>query len=175
MELTGTQIIAADRQTVWNALNDPETLKAAIPGCQSLEATEDGGFAAVVKQKVGPVSATFKGQVTLENLNPPESYTIAGEGKGGAAGFARGGADVTLTEVEGGTELGYKVEASVGGKLAQLGGRVIDGVARRLADQFFANFKEQIEGPAAPEAAPEDGAAEDAQGEKKAFWKNMFG
>lgn len=155
MDLAGSQTIAADRQTVWAALNDPDVLKACIPGCQSLEKTEDGGFSAVVKQKIGPVSATFSGHVTLDNLNPPDSYTIRGEGKGGAAGFAKGHADVTLAEAEGGTALGYHVDASVGGKLAQLGGRVVDGVARRLADQFFTNFKAHVEGP-------QEGAAEGA-------------
>lgn len=148
MELTGTRLIAADRDTVWARLNDPETLRAAIPGCQELTGNPQDGFEAVVKQKVGPVSATFKGAVTLENVIAPESYTLVGEGKGGVAGFAKGSADVTLTEVEGGTELSYSVDAKVGGKLAQLGNRIVGGVARTLADKFFAGLEDQIEGPA---------------------------
>lgn len=152
MEMTGTRIIAADRQTVWTHLNDPETLMACIPGCEELTGGPDEGFEAVVKQKVGPVRATFKGAVTLSNVNAPESYTISGEGKGGVAGFAKGGADVLLKEVPEGTELSYDVKAQVGGKLAQLGSRLIDGFARKMADQFFDRFKDKIEGPAQPDA-----------------------
>jgi carbon monoxide dehydrogenase subunit G len=115
MNLQGSVDIAAPRETVWAALNDPEVLKACIPGCQSLDKTSDTGFEAVVKQKVGPVSATFTGVVELTDLNPPESYRIGGEGKGGAAGFAKGGAAVRLEEIEGGaTRLHYDVEAKVG-------------------------------------------------------------
>ena len=148
MEMKGSRIIAADRATVWARLNDAETLKACIPGCQDLTGSPEDGFEAVVVQKVGPVKATFKGAVTLDNVNPPESYTISGEGKGGVAGFAKGGANVVLTEVEGGTELTYEVDAKVGGKLAQLGSRIIDGFARKMADQFFDRFREEVEGPA---------------------------
>ena len=148
MELEGSRVIAADRDTVWARLNDAETLKACIPGCEELTGSPEDGFEAVVKQKVGPVKATFKGAVRLENVNAPESYTIRGEGKGGVAGFAKGGADVTLTEVEDGTELSYKVDAQVGGKLAQLGSRIIGGFARKMADQFFERFQEQVEGTA---------------------------
>jgi uncharacterized protein len=158
MELTGSRQIAADRQTVWAALNDPEILKASIPGCQEMTGSPEGGFEATVKQKVGPVSATFRGSVALSNVVPGESYTISGEGKGGAAGFAKGGADVRLEEVEGGTVLIYEAKANVGGKLAQLGSRVIDGFAKKMADQFFDNFKKTVEGPEA-EAAPAAGAA----------------
>ena len=168
MELVGKRTIAADRETVWAALNDAEVLKASIPGCSELTGSPDEGFAATVTQKVGPVKATFKGAVSLSNVNAPESYTIAGEGKGGAAGFAKGGADVKLTEVEGGTELEYKVEAKVGGKLAQLGSRLIDGFAKNMADKFFQNFQEQVEGPAEP---GEDG--EDAP--KKGWFKRITG
>ncbi len=146
MELSGTRIIAADRQTVWERLNDPETLKQSIPGCQELTGSVDEGFEAVVKQKVGPVSATFKGAVTIENANPPESYRLVGEGKGGVAGFAKGHADVQLNEVPEGTELVYDVQAQVGGKLAQLGNRIVGGFARKMADQFFDRFAEQVEG-----------------------------
>jgi len=146
MELTGSRIISAERATVWKHLNDPETLKACIPGCEELTGNADEGFAAVVKQKIGPVKATFKGAVTLSDVNAPESYRISGEGKGGVAGFAKGGANVVLTEVEGGTELSYVADVSIGGKLAQLGSRLIDGVSRKLSDEFFDRFKTRVEG-----------------------------
>ena len=152
MELTGTRTIASDRETVWASLNDPEVLKACIPGCEELTGSSVDGFEAVVKQKVGPVKATFKGAVTLSNVNAPESYTITGEGKGGVAGFAKGGADVSLTEVEGGTELAYNVDAKVGGKLAQLVSRIVDVFARKMTDQFFENFQTQVEGTTEEEA-----------------------
>ena len=145
MELTGTRTIAADRATVWAHLNDPATLQACIPGCQELTGSPDDGFEATVKQKVGPVSATFKGAVTLENIAAPESYTLVGEGKGGVAGFAKGRADVALTEVAEGTELTYTVDAQVGGKLAQLGSRIVGGFARKMADQFFERFQDAVE------------------------------
>jgi uncharacterized protein len=146
MEMDGTRVIAADRATVWARLNDAETLKACIPGCSELTGSPEDGFAAVVTQKVGPVKATFKGEVSLENVVPGVSYTITGEGKGGVAGFAKGGADVSLTDVEGGTELTYAVKAQVGGKLAQLGSRLIAGFARKMADEFFERFQQQVEG-----------------------------
>ncbi len=145
MELAGTRIIAADRQTVWNHLNDPETLRAAIPGCESLEGSVAEGFEATVKQKIGPVRATFRGKVTLSEINEPESYRIGGEGSGGIAGFAKGFANVTLTEVPEGTQLDYAAEAALGGKLAQLGARLVGGVARRLADEFFDKFQAHVE------------------------------
>lgn len=144
MEMTGEYAIAAPRQRVWEALNDPETLKACIPGCETLTKTSDTSFEARVKAKVGPVSATFTGAVTLQDLNPPVSYTIAGEGKGGVAGFAKGGATVALAEQEGGTLLTYNVEAQIGGKLAQLGQRLVNGAAKKLADEFFAKFAEAV-------------------------------
>lgn len=146
MEMSGTRTIAADRATVWEALNDAEVLKACVPGCEELTGTPEDGFDAVVKQKVGPVKATFKGGVTLSDVDAPNSYRITGEGKGGVAGFAKGGAVVTLSDVEGGTELSYEVEAKVGGKLAQLGSRLIDGFARKMADQFFERFQTTVEG-----------------------------
>ena len=154
MEMTGEYPIAAPRQKVWEALNDAETLKACIPGCETLTKTSDTSFEARVKAKVGPVSATFTGAVTLGDLNPPVSYTISGEGKGGVAGFAKGGAKVALEET--GPEqtlLKYDVKAQVGGKLAQIGARLIDGTAKKLADEFFATFAATVGKPA--EAAPE--------------------
>ena len=141
MTMTGEVTLPADRPTIWKALNDPDVLKACIPGCQSLERTGDHGFAATAKLKIGPVSATFKGNVELTDLDPPNGYKINGEGQGGIAGFAKGGAAVKLSDApEGGTVLSYNVEANVGGKIAQLGARLIDGTAKKLADQFFANF-----------------------------------
>ena len=146
MEMTGSRTIAAPREAVWTALNDPEVLKDAIPGCTGMTGSPEEGFEATVTQKVGPVKATFKGAVTLSDVVPLESYRIAGEGKGGVAGFAKGGADVRLSDAEGGgTLLEYAVDAKVGGKLAQLGSRVVDGFARKMADQFFQNFEERVE------------------------------
>ena len=147
MELKGSRIIAADRATVWKHLNDPATLQACIPGCEELTGSPEDGFEAVVKQKVGPVKATFKGKVTLSDIAEDESYKITGEGSGGVAGFAKGGADVSLTDVEDGTELTYVAEAKVGGKIAQLGSRLIDGFARKMADSFFDNFRAEVERP----------------------------
>jgi carbon monoxide dehydrogenase subunit G len=138
--------LPASREAVWEKLNDPAVLKACIPGCEELERTEDGGFRAVAKMKVGPVSARFKGKVTLSDLDPPNGYRISGEGEGGVAGFAKGGATVGLTEKEGGTLLSYNVEAQIGGKLAQLGQRLVNGSAKKLADEFFSNFAKVVEG-----------------------------
>ena len=161
MQMNGEYTIPASRQTVWEALNDPEVLKACIPGCEELEKTSDHSFAAKVKAKVGPVSAKFNGEVTLGDLNPPESYTISGEGKGGAAGFAKGGAKVHLTE-EGPeqTRLAYDVEAKVGGKLAQVGSRLIDGTAKKMAEQFFTAFAERVGG--GPAGGPGSGGGSDS-------------
>jgi len=144
MEMKGDQLISADRQTVWEALNNPEILKACIPGCETLEKISDTELSATVVTKIGPVKAKFSGDVRLENLNPPESYSIVGEGKGGIAGFAKGGADVTLSEEDGGTRLSYTVDAKVGGKIAQLGSRLIDSTAKKLAGKFFASFSEMV-------------------------------
>ena len=140
MNMTGSRIIAADRATVWMKLNDPDVLRACIPGCEELIGSLEQGYEATVKQKVGPVRATFRGAVQISDVVPGESYRITGEGKGGVAGFATGGAAVSLVDVDGGTELTYDVAASVGGKIAQLGSRLIDGFARKLADQFFDRF-----------------------------------
>ena len=145
MELTGSKVIAADVATVWTHLNTPASLQACIPGCEELTGSPAEGFAATVKQKVGPVKATFKGVVTLENVIPGQSYTIIGEGKGGVAGFAKGSADVTLVAVDGGTQLTYDATVKVGGKLAQLGSRIIGGFARKMTDQFFENFQNVVE------------------------------
>jgi carbon monoxide dehydrogenase subunit G len=167
MDMTGEYRIPAPRDQVWAALNDPAMLKAALPGCESLEKVSDNEFAAVVVAKVGPVKAKFNGNVALSNLNPPESYTIAGEGKGGAAGFAKGGADVHLVEDGADTILRYTAKADVGGKLAQLGSRLIDGTAKKMADEFFENFRRQLT-PAAPEPEPEAATALPPQPEPEA-------
>ncbi len=147
MTMTGAVTLPADKPTVWEKLNDPEVLKACIPGCQTLDRSGENGFTAVAKIKVGPVSATFKGTVELTDLDPPNSYRISGSGEGGIAGFAKGGAKVALSdppEGETGCVLKYDVEANVGGKIAQLGGRLIDGVAKKMADQFFTNFAKAV-------------------------------
>ena len=146
MEMMGKEEIAAPREKVWEALNDPDILRQCIPGCQELEKTSDNEMTATVKVKVGPVSANFKGHVTLENIVAPKSYTIVGEGKGGIAGFAKGGADVKLEEEGDITILNYDVTAQVGGKLAQMGSRLIDSTSKKLASQFFANLNEAITG-----------------------------
>lgn len=144
MELGGEERIAAPRDVVWAALNDADILKQCIPGCQSLERKSPTELAATVKLKIGPVSANFSGEVTLTDINPPESYTIHGEGKGGVAGFAKGSAAVTLAEDGDETILRYRTKAQVGGKIAQLGSRLIDSSSHKLASQFFADFNKAV-------------------------------
>ena len=147
MEMTGAHIIPASREKVWEALNNADVLRACIPGCKELEKKSDTELAATVVAKVGPVKATFKGEVTLENLDPPNSYSIVGEGKGGIAGFAKGGTNIRLSDAEdGGTQLDYDVDAKVGGKLAELGSRLIDSTAKKLAGDFFTNFSKHVGG-----------------------------
>jgi carbon monoxide dehydrogenase subunit G len=164
MEMTGEYRISAPRQRVWAALNDPEALRAAIPGCETIEKTSDTEFTATVTAKVGPVKARFGGKVSLSEIDPPNGYRITGEGSGGAAGFAKGGARVTLSEAEGATLLRYTVEAAVGGKLAQLGSRLIDATARKMAEEFFGRFAAllaesatEAPPPAPPEPARREG------------------
>ncbi len=163
MQMTGEYRIAAPREKVWQALNDPEVLKLCIPGAEEIEKTSDTSFAAKVKAKVGPVSAKFAGEVSLSDLDPPNGYTISGEGKGGAAGFAKGGAKVRLEEDGTVTVLRYDVEASVGGKLAQVGSRLIDGTAKKMADDFFGKFAELVGEAPAAEAAPAEALATAAE------------
>jgi uncharacterized protein len=149
MIMTGEVTLPAARAVVWAKLNDPDVLKACIPGCDELIMDDPTHFSAVAKIKLGPVKATFRGKVALQNLDPPNSYTIAGEGDGGIAGFAKGGAKVVLSDApEGGTILSYDVEAQIGGKLMQLGSRLIDSVAKKYADEFFAAFAGQVGGSA---------------------------
>jgi uncharacterized protein len=149
LTMTGSIDLPAPRAAVWEKLNDTETLKACIPGCESLTRTSDNELEAVARMKIGPVSATFKGKVQLLDLDPPNGYRIEGEGQGGIAGFAKGGADVALADIPEGTRMTYAVEAQVGGKIAQLGSRLIDGVAKKLADQFFTRFAAAVRGDSA--------------------------
>ena len=147
--MSGEVVLPADKATVWARLNDAATLKASIPGCESLEKLSATELQAAVKVKIGPVSARFKGKVNLTDIDAPNSYRISGQGDGGIAGFAKGGANVKLAdEAGGGTKLSYDVDAQVGGKIAQLGGRLIDSTAKKLAEQFFANFASALGGPA---------------------------
>src|SRR5262245_20587475 len=145
--IEGEERVAAPIDKVWQALNDPEVLKACIPGCQNLEKRSDTEFSATVVLKIGPIKATFAGEVALKNLNPPRSYTIEGEGKGGIAGFAKGGADVSLSE-DGpdATILKYQTKADVGGKIAQLGSRLIASTSKKLAGEFFSSFNAKVSG-----------------------------
>ncbi len=154
MEIAGEYRIAANKQSVWEALNDPEILRASIPGCESVERHSDTQLSAVVKIRMGPVRATFKGKVTLSDLDPPNSYTISGEGEGGVAGFGRGSARVSLADVEGETLLTYAAKAEVGGKLAQIGSRLVESATRKLSKDFFDNFSKVVETGGAELAAP---------------------
>ena len=144
MTMNGEVHLPASREVVWEKLNDPSVLKKCIPGCEELTKSGENQFQAVAKMKVGPVSARFGGRVTLSDLDPPNGYRISGEGEGGVAGFAKGGATVALSERDGGTLLTYSVEAQIGGKLAQLGQRLISGSAKKLADQFFVSFVNEV-------------------------------
>ena len=151
MEMSGEYRIPASRERVWAALNDPDVLKACIPGCEELTKVSDTELTAKVVTKIGPVKATFAGHVTFSNIRPPESYTITGEGKGGVAGFAKGGADVALTEEGDETVLRYTARGQVGGKLAQIGARLVDATAKQMADQFFGAFSARLGGASTAE------------------------
>jgi uncharacterized protein len=151
MTMTGEVQLPASRETVWDKLNDPDVLKGCVPGCEQFERIGENEFQAVAVTKIGPVKAKFKGKVRLSDLDPPNGYKISGEGEGGIAGFAKGGAVVALSDKDGGTLLTYNVEAQIGGKLAQLGQRLIAGAAKKMADDFFAKFAAAV-GPAAPAA-----------------------
>ncbi|MEP3347720.1 MAG: carbon monoxide dehydrogenase subunit G [Litoreibacter sp.] len=167
MKLDDNREINADVATVWAALLDPQVLKSCVPGCQEMAGSADEGFEATVVQKVGPVKATFKGTVQMSEMVEPSSMTISGEGKGGAAGFAKGGANVRLEPQGDKTVLHYEVEAKVGGKLAQLGSRIIDGFAKKMADQFFNNFQDAV---GIPEVGDEDATAGGNDETKKKGW-----
>ena len=144
MEMKGEQLVPASQADTWAALNDPEILKVCVPGCESIERVTDNEYAVRMTARVGPVAAKFKGKLTLSDLKPPQSYRIAFEGQGGVAGFGKGGAQVQLAPEADGTRLTYQVKASVGGKLAQIGSRLVDAAARKLADDFFAAFNEKV-------------------------------
>jgi uncharacterized protein len=154
MEMTGEQIIPVPQQKVWEGLNDPEVLKACIPGCETIERVSDTEYRVAMTAAVGPVKAKFNGKLLLADLDPPNSYKLSFEGSGGAAGFGKGGAQVALAPDGAGTKLTYKASAQVGGKLAQVGSRLIDGVSRKMADEFFQRFNTRLAGPA-PAAAAE--------------------
>src|SRR6202041_3531877 len=149
MTMNGEVQLNATREAVWAKLNDPVTLKACIPGCETLDKTSDTEMQAVATVKIGPVKAKFKGKVTLSDLDPPNGYKISGQGDGGVAGFAKGGATVKLTPKDGGTLLSYNVDAQIGGKLAQLGQRLVNGAAKKMADDFFQKFAATVSAPAA--------------------------
>src|SRR5215469_4145656 len=166
MDMTGEFRIPAPRQRVWEGLNDPHILKECIPGCQTIEKVSDTEFAAKVLAQAGPVKANFAGKVTLSDLDPPQSYTIAGEGSGGVAGFAKGSAKVNLDEDGGATLLHYAVQAHVGGKLAQIGSRLIDSVARRMAENFFTRFVAAVAPEQPATAAVATAETEAASGER---------
>ena len=151
MEMTGEQLIPASQQQTWEALNDPEILKACVPGCDSIEKTGENEYLVLMVARVGPVSAKFKGKLALSDLDPPNSYSIAFEGQGGAAGFGKGGAQVRLAPEGEGTRLAYGVKASVGGKLAQIGSRLVDAAAKKIANDFFQAFNDKV---ASAHAAP---------------------
>ena len=155
MDLAGEYRIEAPRDAVWQALNDADVLKQCIPGCQGIEKESDTAFNARVKSKIGPVSATFKGKVTLSELDPPNGYTISGEGQGGVAGFAKGGARVSLEEDGAATMLRYTADGQVGGKLAQVGARLVEGTAKKVADDFFTRFNELVSQQAASQPVVE--------------------
>jgi carbon monoxide dehydrogenase subunit G len=164
MNMAGEQRIAAPRQRVWEALNDPEILRASIPGCQSLEREAADRFTAAVEVKVGPIGARFKGAVSLTDLDPPKGYTLQLKGSGGIAGSMQGSATVRLSDSGGGTLIAYEVDAQVGGRMAQLGGPIIDATAKQLASKFFSRFSEIVSGAAKP-AEPERARAAVAQAE----------
>jgi carbon monoxide dehydrogenase subunit G len=164
MDMTGEYKIGAPREAVWRALNDAEILKQCIPGCETLDKTSETEFTANVRAKVGPVSARFGGKVQLSDLDPPNGYKISGEGQGGVAGFAKGGAEVKLKPDGAGTLLSYTVNAQVGGKLAQIGARLIDATARKMADDFFSKFAELVAAGGGAAPAVTASAAPEAQG-----------
>jgi carbon monoxide dehydrogenase subunit G len=144
MEMKGDQLIPAPQRKVWEALNDPQALKACIPGCETIDRSADNEYIVTMVSRIGPVSAKFKGKLTLSDVRPPDSYSLSFEGQGGAAGFAKGGASVRLSAESTSTRLSYDVKANVGGKLAQIGSRLIDAAAKKVADDFFRNFNERL-------------------------------
>ena len=175
MKLTDTREIKADPKVVWDAILNPDVLKECIPGCESLTGSVADGYEAVVKQKVGPVSATFTGLVQLSDIVEGQTLKISGEGKGGVAGFAKGGANVSFEPMEGGTRLTYEAEANVGGKIAQLGSRIIDSFAKKLADEFFSRFQAAVEEPDEEVTDTAEEAVADSGEKKKGWFKRLLG
>ena len=155
MEMTGEYRIPASREKIWESLNDPEVLAKCIPGCQELKRESETELSARVKSRVGPVSATFTGKVTMSDMDPPNSCKLSGDGQGGVAGFAKGGAEIKLVEDGSETVLSYVATAQVGGKLAQIGSRLIDSTAKKMANEFFGKFAEEVGGETEPENSPE--------------------
>ncbi|MCU0816440.1 MAG: carbon monoxide dehydrogenase subunit G [Cypionkella sp.] len=174
MQMSDSREIKASPEAVWAAILNPEVLRECIPGCTEVTGSPAEGFEASVTQKVGPVKATFKGAVTLSDIIEGRQVTISGEGKGGPAGFAKGGAKVMLEPVEAGTRLSYEVEAHVGGKLAQLGSRIIDGFAKKMADDFFTRFQEAVEGPAEGDESLAESGEGGESGQKKGWFKRLI-
>ncbi|MCC4118468.1 carbon monoxide dehydrogenase subunit G [Aromatoleum toluclasticum] len=170
MELSSTQFIPAPQRRVWDALNDPETLKSCIPGCESIEAVSASEYQVVLAAKVGPVAARFKGKLNISDSNPPNSYSLTFEGQGGVAGFAKGGANVTLAPAPSGTELSYSAKAQVGGKLAQIGSRLVDIAAKKTADDFFAAFVSRVGTSGEAVEAAEAPAASSGMSRRLAPW-----
>lgn len=176
MDMSDSQRIAAPREVVWAGLNDPEVLRQCIPGCEAIEKVSDTEMTAKVTLKIGPVKATFNGRVTLSDLDPPNGYVISGEGAGGAAGHAKGSATVRLeAEGEEATVLHYDVKAQVGGKIAQLGGRLIDATAKKLAGEFFTKFGDVVAPPAPDEAGEPIAGEEGSDAPKKGWFAGVFG
>ena len=172
MELTSSRTVPASVEKTWTALNDPETLKACIPGCESIERVSDTEFKVAMTARVGPVSAKFSGRILLSDIVPPTSYKMSFEGQGGAAGFARGDAKVNLTPDGSGTRIEYTVNAQVGGKLAQIGSRLVDGAAAKVADDFFACFVERVSGARAA-AVDAVVAPADADAKSRMLWLRL--
>jgi carbon monoxide dehydrogenase subunit G len=162
MEMKGEQLIQASQQDTWSALNDPQVLKACVPGCEAIDLIAANEYMVLMTARVGPVSAKFKGKLTLSDIQPPSSYSIAFEGQGGPAGFAKGGASVRLSAEKNATRLSYDVTANVGGKLAQIGSRLVDGAAKKVADDFFRAFNEKLSAGRKPEETHDEHHAEAA-------------
>lgn len=173
MEMTGEQFIPAAQAEVWRGLNDPEVLKACISGCESIEKLSDVEYAVVATTAVGPVKAKFRGKLRLADLQPPDSYALSFDGQGGAAGFGKGTAKVSLAAESAGTRLSYAVKAQVGGKLAQLGSRLIDGVAKKMADDFFCAFNQIMAAPARAGAAPPPAIIAEAAASTAPLWWSL--
>ena len=179
MDMQGTRQLSATQQQAWDALNDPEMLKKCLPGCDKFESTGDGQYTVAMAVKVGPVSAKFNGKVTLSDIQPPASYKLAFEGQGGVAGFGKGSSEVSLAPNDAGCELGYTVQAQVGGKIAQMGQRLIDGAAKSMADDFFKRFDNELQAlhaPPAVEGADEEAGAQDEDSAAtKRSWRERLG